>query len=134
MLSWLNVPVRFFAFLPNHYVVGSYSVQLLPSFCCKTWSLAFVKINSLKPVTCESFILLKFSQNYIPIFCILSAHISREISLFVHWRYRWELNGAVATVTCSYQWVWSYQALLFEVLQGLQQDMNISCSSSWSCN
>lgn len=41
-------------------------------------------IESLEPVTWESFILLKFSQNYIPIFHILSAHILREISLSLY--------------------------------------------------
>lgn len=74
----------FFTFLPNHDVVGSYSVQLLLSVCYETQSLAFVKIiESLEPVTCESFLLLQFSQNYIPIFCILSAHTLREVSLSI---------------------------------------------------
>lgn len=38
-------------------------------------------IESLKPVAHESFILLQFNQNYIPLFCILSARTSREITL-----------------------------------------------------
>lgn len=38
-------------------------------------------IESLKPVAHKSFIILQFSQNYIPLFCILSAHTSKEISL-----------------------------------------------------
>lgn len=39
-------------------------------------------MENLKLLTCDSWKQLEFNQNYIPMFYILNAHISRGISLY----------------------------------------------------
>lgn len=39
-------------------------------------------MENLKPLTCDSWKQLEFNQNYIPMFYILNAYISRGISLY----------------------------------------------------
>lgn len=76
--------------------------------CGETRSMAFMKMNR-KPETCYLWNFycqkqLQFTQNYIPIFCILSAHTSREISLSLYavvtggsWTGQWQLLPAVTS-------------------------------------
>lgn len=101
MLSWLNIPVSFLLFFQTMMLLVHTQFS-----CCKTQSMAFMKMNR-KPETCYlwSFYCQKqwqFSQNYIPIFCILNPCTSREISLSLcavvtggSWLGQWQVSPAV---------------------------------------